>query len=181
MLNFGSLKFNISPARSKFWQNLLPTGEMLKNLVGFGGKKVSEIAEMLNMLNFFGVFGTYRAIFPISSETPKSLTCLTFPQFRLLFCHQSPPSLTVPLREANFDKICFPQGNVGGWWEGVTEWEWERELESSTERETERDKETERQRERERYIERDRETKRQREREREREGGRRRHREAGSD
>ena len=32
---------------------MLPTGEML-NLVGFGGKKVSETAEMLNMLNFLG-------------------------------------------------------------------------------------------------------------------------------
>ena len=53
MLDFGALKFYISPARSEFCQNLLPTGEML-NLVGFGGKKVSETAEMLNMLNFLG-------------------------------------------------------------------------------------------------------------------------------
>ena len=38
----------------QLWESkMTPTGEML-NLVGCGGKKVSETAEMLNMLNFLG-------------------------------------------------------------------------------------------------------------------------------
>ena len=54
MLNSGALKFITFPLReANFEKKMLPTGEML-NLVGFGGKKVSETAEMLNMLNFLG-------------------------------------------------------------------------------------------------------------------------------
>ena len=59
MLNISVVSLNCShqsppsstlPCRK---QNLLPTGEIL-NMVGFGGKNVSETAEMLNMLNFWG-------------------------------------------------------------------------------------------------------------------------------
>ena len=71
--------------------------EMLTS-VGFGERKVSETAEMLlKHAKLWEAIWNLQGYLPYTlSKVQKGLTCLTFPKFRSLRSHQSPPSLTFP-------------------------------------------------------------------------------------
>ena len=75
-------------------------------------KKVSETAEMLNMLNFCG-FLEFIGYLPYKfKKNPKNFNVFNISPVSLTFSHQSPPSLTLQLRESFFD---FHSCNVKLW------------------------------------------------------------------